>query len=213
MIPQDETSAQANPATAHRHGHNGHGAGATIVEEFEACEAAVEAFFALYETPSKVSIDLDPLERFGHCLDPIETLNSARLQADYGTEQEAVHQAVEAHWPRWQEDPRLSIQRFVTAVERRWLRTYTASELLHKQFPARREIVPGMLTEGVAVLAGKAGLGKGWWALDLCLAVAQGGQAFGAIEEDEDDEEPADAPALPPPRLEDRRGDVAEGGG
>jgi hypothetical protein len=33
------------------------------------------------------------------------------------------------------------------------------------------------------------------------------------VEEDDEEEEPAETPSLPPPRLEDRRGDVAEGGG
>jgi hypothetical protein len=45
--------------------------GATIIEDFEALEAAVTAFFALYETPSKLklAVAIDPLERFGPYLD------------------------------------------------------------------------------------------------------------------------------------------------
>jgi hypothetical protein len=163
------------------------GAGATVIEELEALEAAVTTFLQLYETPSKEPIEIGPLERFGPFLDPIETIWSARLNADYGTEQDAVRQAIDTHWEKWQQDERPAIRRFVAAVERRWLRTYKAPELLHKQFPKRQEIVPGLISEGVMLLAGKSGLGKSWWALLLALAVAQGGKAFGHIDMEQGD--------------------------
>jgi hypothetical protein len=51
----------------------------------------------------------------------------------------------------------IGIQRFGTALERRWLRTYPASELQHKQFPKRREMFPGFTTEGFKLVAGKSG--------------------------------------------------------
>src|SRR2546422_6438587 len=97
--------------------HNG--LGATVIEEFEAREAAVTTFIRLLEEPGPFA--LNPNEhylQFGPNLEPIETVNSARLQADPGQELMAARQAVEAHWETWQAEPRLAP--FVAAVERRW---------------------------------------------------------------------------------------------
>ena len=154
-----------------------------MIDLVESLDTAVTTFLDLYETPGPFS--LDPEKAYLACgpyLEPVETLNSARLRADPGAELEAAHQAVEEHWEAWQQDTRPAMQRFVAAVERRWLRVYTAAELLHKHFPQRRDIVPGLITEGVMLLAGKSGLGKSFWALQLGLAVAHGGKAFGAID-------------------------------
>jgi RecA-family ATPase len=59
--------------------------------------------------------------------------------------------------------------------------TYTAAELQHKEIPPLRWIVPGMIPEGLMVLAGKSGLGKSYFALQLGAAVASGGPALGGI--------------------------------
>ena len=48
----------------------------------------------------------------------------------------------------------------------------TAAELEHKVFPPVRMMVPGLLIEGLTLLAGKPKVGKSWLALDVCLAVA-----------------------------------------
>lgn len=44
-----------------------------------------------------------------------------------------------------------------------------------------RWVVPGMVPEGVALLAGKPKLGKSWLAMGLRVAVASGGVAFGNV--------------------------------
>jgi hypothetical protein len=45
-----------------------------------------------------------------------------------------------------------------------------------------RYAVPGVFPEGFTVLAGAPKRGKSWLALDVCLAVASGGKALGAID-------------------------------
>jgi RecA-family ATPase len=47
----------------------------------------------------------------------------------------------------------------------------TASEL-QKRFKPVRIIVPGLIPEGVTIVAGKPKVGKSWLALDLCIAAA-----------------------------------------
>jgi RecA-family ATPase len=42
--------------------------------------------------------------------------------------------------------------------------------------------VPGYVVEGLTVFGGKPKVGKSWWAYDVCIAVAVGGMAMGAIE-------------------------------
>jgi hypothetical protein len=44
--------------------------------------------------------------------------------------------------------------------------TITAADLQHKTFPAVAQVVPGLIVEGLSILAGKPKVGKSWAALD-----------------------------------------------
>lgn len=48
----------------------------------------------------------------------------------------------------------------------------TATALMRMEFKPPSYVIPGMLAEGLTVLAGRPKLGKSWWVLDLCIAVA-----------------------------------------
>jgi len=50
----------------------------------------------------------------------------------------------------------------------------TAAALQAKEFPAVSYVVPGLIPEGLTLLAGKPKIGKSWLGLDLCLAIAAG---------------------------------------
>jgi hypothetical protein len=58
-------------------------------------------------------------------------------------------------------------------------RIFTAAELMASELPPVKWVVPGILPEGVTLLAGKPKLGKSWLALGLGVAVASGGTALG----------------------------------
>ena len=60
--------------------------------------------------------------------------------------------------------------------------TISAEDLMHMEFPPVRFIVPGYIVEGLTVLGGKPKAGKSWLAYDICVAVAVGGMAMGAVE-------------------------------
>jgi hypothetical protein len=55
----------------------------------------------------------------------------------------------------------------------------TASELETMTFEPLRWIVPGLLPEGLAILAAAAKTGKSWFALDIAIGTATGTHAFG----------------------------------
>ena len=55
----------------------------------------------------------------------------------------------------------------------------SAARLLETEMEPTRWAVPGVLPEGVSLLAGKPKQGKSWMALGLCEAIAAGGVAFG----------------------------------
>jgi hypothetical protein len=57
--------------------------------------------------------------------------------------------------------------------------TKTAREIQDTAYPPIRWIIEALLTEGLAVLAGKPKKGKSWLALLISLAVALGGEAIG----------------------------------
>jgi hypothetical protein len=59
--------------------------------------------------------------------------------------------------------------------------TISAAFLLGLELPEARWAVPGVLPEGVTILAGKPKIGKSWLALGLGIAVGSGGRALGQI--------------------------------
>lgn len=58
---------------------------------------------------------------------------------------------------------------------------FTAAELQKMTFPEPSWIVPGVIPEGVTLLAGKAKVGKSYMILNIALALACGGVALGKI--------------------------------
>jgi hypothetical protein len=60
--------------------------------------------------------------------------------------------------------------------------SWTAAELMAAEFPEPRWAVPGIVAEGVTVLAGAPKAGKSWLGLGLGLACATGGKALGSID-------------------------------
>jgi hypothetical protein len=62
----------------------------------------------------------------------------------------------------------------------RFTRTSTTA-IMAVDFPPIRWIVPGYVTEGLGILAGRQKLGKTWLAIDWALAVASGGVAMGSV--------------------------------
>ena len=71
-------------------------------------------------------------------------------------------------------------------LPREWRRlnpptTMSAAELMGLELPPVKWAVPGVLPEGVTILAGKPKMGKSWLGLGTCIAVASGGAALGKI--------------------------------
>jgi hypothetical protein len=62
----------------------------------------------------------------------------------------------------------------------RFVRTNT-NDLMVRKFDPIKWVVPGYISEGFLVLAGRQKLGKTWLAIDMALAVATGGAAMGSI--------------------------------
>jgi len=67
------------------------------------------------------------------------------------------------------------------------LKVISADELQDKVFPEPKWAVPGLLTEGLTILAGRPKRGKSWMGLGLALAVASGGIALGKIKVEKGD--------------------------
>jgi len=59
---------------------------------------------------------------------------------------------------------------------------WTADQLLTAEFPDPNWAVPGIVPEGLSVLAGASKVGKSWLALGWALAVAGGFRALGSID-------------------------------
>lgn len=59
---------------------------------------------------------------------------------------------------------------------------WTADQLMATDFPEPNWAVPGILAEGVNLLAGPPQVGKSWMSLGLALSVASGGKAFDMLD-------------------------------
>ncbi|MFG2194964.1 AAA family ATPase [Streptomyces sp. NPDC048639] len=58
---------------------------------------------------------------------------------------------------------------------------WTADQLMAADFPEPKWAVPGILAEGVSLLAGPPKVGKSWLSLGIALSVAAGGRAFDSV--------------------------------
>ena len=70
----------------------------------------------------------------------------------------------------------------VTPDQPRWRpQLWAADQIMATDFPPPKWAVPGLLCEGVSLLAGPPKVAKSWLLLSVCLAVASGGRALGSI--------------------------------
>jgi len=59
--------------------------------------------------------------------------------------------------------------------------SWTAAELLDAEFPRIHEIIPGLITTGISIVAGPPKLGKSWLMLSLAIGAASGSYVLGKI--------------------------------
>jgi hypothetical protein len=64
---------------------------------------------------------------------------------------------------------------------------FSASALKNITFKAVQYVIPGLIPEGLTILAGKPKIGKSWLALDIALAVAGGRFVLGEIKPEQGD--------------------------
>lgn len=58
----------------------------------------------------------------------------------------------------------------------------SAASLMAKEFPPPKELVPGYISEGCVLLAGRPKIGKSWLVTEIGIGVASGGTCLGGIE-------------------------------
>lgn len=59
---------------------------------------------------------------------------------------------------------------------------FTAKSLMAEELPEPRWVVPGLITEGLTILAGPPKVGKSWLVLQIALTVASAGKVLGSIQ-------------------------------
>lgn len=65
--------------------------------------------------------------------------------------------------------------------QRRTIQIHTLPQLLSAELPEPSWVVPGLLSEGLNILAGKPKIGKSVMALNMAMTIAAGGMALGAV--------------------------------
>ncbi len=120
------------------------------------------------DTPSAANTEAYALIVYEKSMD--RQRQAAALRGDWG-EIEKLNRAIEARRARGDER----------------YQPITDTELWHKEFEPVRWAVPGLIPEGVTILAGSPKLGKSWLALGVGVAVAAGGVALGSIRVEQGD--------------------------
>ncbi|MDT0270025.1 AAA family ATPase [Streptomyces sp. DSM 44915] len=92
-----------------------------------------------------------------------------------------THPANDASWPHLRAVPGGVEAHAIEPAQQRIRTAWTADELMRTEFPEPKWAVPGILSEGVNLLAGPPKVGKSWLSLGLGLSVAAGGQAMDSI--------------------------------
>ncbi|MFE3561827.1 AAA family ATPase [Streptomyces microflavus] len=69
----------------------------------------------------------------------------------------------------------------IQPAQQRIRTAWTADELMATEFPDPKWAVPGLISEGVNLLAGPPKVGKSWLSLGLALSVAAGGTAMDTV--------------------------------
>lgn len=59
---------------------------------------------------------------------------------------------------------------------------WTAAEIMAMDFPEPKWAIPGLVAEGVTLLAGAPKIGKSWLSLNVSTSVATGGKALGKVD-------------------------------
>lgn len=95
---------------------------------------------------------------------------------------DAVGIKVAAQVSEWLGFAPISISSLAPANDNQPFGGLTAHKLQHMDFPDIKYIVPGYITEGATILAGRPKIGKSWMAMALAIAVASGGLALGNIQ-------------------------------
>jgi hypothetical protein len=124
----------------------------------------------------------------GGQIDSGEALTALRHAAQkIGLENLEIEVTLASGWQAGLQEPRGPQQSEFKAKQSRPA-IFDARALSEMSFPPLRWAIPGLLPEGLAVLAGKPKLGKSFLSLQMAIAVATGnGGAFGVPEVDEGD--------------------------
>jgi predicted transcriptional regulator len=110
-------------------------------------------------------------ETFGAYRDCIATLHEAHAHGGLPRVREAWKELTRRH-------PGLAALASGETPSRAHRVRWTAKELLDAEFPPINWVVPHLIAEGLAILAGRPKLGKSWLALQIAQAVATGGRIF-----------------------------------
>jgi Fe2+ or Zn2+ uptake regulation protein len=154
--------------------------------------AALIVVKLLYPIDGK-PLDLSDLE--SEAVAPYNTL-LADLWTVYRAHQQ--HEDVQAAWLRLVPELAQSAPNLVAAVDRQtqvYLRSFSAqagdhtplvrgkkaADLLRQTFDPPKEIIPGVLFEGLTILVGKPKVGKSRLLLAMAVAIASGGKVLGSI--------------------------------
>ena len=130
--------------------------------------AAVDLWQTL-EIDRTVHPELHPIKRQAVVDALWEMAQSAGIEADDA--QLIFAQSFKAKPPHEPTEPRDRPKGQPPSINWRNL-VLTAAELQRKQFPAISYVIPGLIPEGLSILAGRPKVGKSWLALDVGIAVA-----------------------------------------
>ena len=145
-------------------------------------------------TLNRAAYSLGQLVASGH-LQRDEVVESlARAASGIGLEEHEIQATIHSGLESGQSSPRVIPEREEktspsqeTSPPPQGVEIHTLASIMRMHLPQPRWVLPGILSEGLSILAGKPKLGKSFLALNLGITIAAGGKALNSIQVEEGD--------------------------
>lgn len=184
----------AGRATGEREGENNGRAYALRGLEGECLRVLQSTKGDRNNTLNRAAYSLGQLVASGH-LQRDEVVESlARAASGIGLEEHEIQATIHSGLESGQSSPRVIPEREEKATPSQetspppqGVEIHTLASIMRMHLPQPRWVLPGILSEGLSILAGKPKLGKSFLALNLGITIAAGGKALNSIQVEEGD--------------------------
>lgn len=140
----------------------------STMQDMSATPETLDVLYGLAKTPSSIN--------YPEIILKIKNYSELRFLSSFIEEQKESLQSPGADAEKIISNLQLLARRQTTTKKSSVI---SFDDLMSMDFPEQKFLIPGILPEGVSLLAAKPKAGKSWLGLDLCVSLAIGGRVLG----------------------------------